>query len=120
MLKVIINYEAWESVELKEWKTTIAYLTSMSFIEGSEDLNYMDRQMERCWPWPESIGYLYDVNNNETIILRFNSVNDWEECKNTPEFKGALDFDHLEFFTYLNVDICKVVKNVTKGSPGIY
>lgn len=120
MLKVIINCEAWDSAEFEEWKSTIGSLSAMDITEDTKNLDFMSQQLERCWPWPESIEYLYDASNRETIVLTFNSSNDWDECRNAPEFKEALDFDSLDFFTYLNVRICKVIKMVTKGSPSIY
>jgi hypothetical protein len=120
MLKVIINCEAWDSAEYEEWKSSIGCLTAMDITEETKNLDNMSKKLERCWPWPESVEYLYDTNNRETIILTFNSTNDWDECKNSPEFEETFDFESLDFFTYLNVEICKVEKTVTKGSPGIY
>lgn len=114
MFKVIIQYDAWDSIDFRDWKSTISSLTSMDFASGTENLDTMDRKLVRCWPWPESIEYQYDVDNQETIILAFNSASDWDECRGTPEFQDALDFESLEFFTYLNVELCKVVKKITK------
>ena len=119
MFKVIIEHFAWESVEFEEWKSTISSLTSMEYTEETKDLDYMSRELERCWPWPEKVQYFYDIDNRETIILSFNTSKEWDDCRNTPEFQDALDFDSLDFFVYLNVEFCKITKTIVKGNPPV-
>lgn len=87
---------------------------SVEAIEDTNQPDFIDRKIKRCWPWPEMINYFYDVDNSEIIMLEFNSSGDWEDCKKTPEFQGAFDFDNLDFFYYLNVDFCNVIRTITK------
>jgi len=115
MYKINIENFAWDSKEYDDWRTTIASLASVEVTESTKYLSYMEWEYVNSWPWQVDVAYLYDVSKFETIVLTFKSKDDWDECRKTPEFEDALDFDNLDFFEYLNVEICKVTKIITKG-----
>jgi hypothetical protein len=82
------------------------------------NVNDLEGDWKREWPWPEKIDYLYSVDNRETIVLTFKSKKDWKECQSNPEFSDVFDFESLDIFVYLTVSFAEKIITIGKYIEG--